>query len=158
MPAPNPLPKTIPKGTKFTVGPDVYELKSIGVLTTFPSMFGSIYVYMADVSHLLTGQSLCNYNVYCHAVDWDSIEEYKESSDVDSCKEAPSEVKKCLWCSEILGSNQDSPYCAVGKVYCKEYYFALKERMELDFRTPDEALSSEKEAVVRWVKNYLGIK
>lgn len=159
--APNPLPITIPKGTKFCVGSDIYELLSVGIRSNFPSLFGPIFVYVGDVKHLLTGNNISGYNIYAHSIDWENINNTKNSSDTadtDSCEENKKDIKYCLWCNEPLLISQDSDCCAVGKVYCGEYYFALKERMELDFRQPSEALDSEKESVVRWVKNLLRIR
>ncbi len=159
--APNPLPITIPKGTKFCIGSNIYELISVGIRSNLPSLFGPIFVYIADVTHLLTGNNISGYNVYAHVIDWETVYNIKNSSDstdTDSCEENKKDIKYCLWCNEVLSINQDSDFCAVGKVYCRDYYSALKERMELDFREPTEALDSEKESVVRWVKNLLRIR
>lgn len=158
MPAPNILPPTLPKGTQFSIGSDVYEFISVATRGILPSFFGQVPSYVGDVKHLLSGQNWTGYSVYAHSIHWEEIGSIKENSDIDSCTEAISEAKYCLWCNKLLGSNQNSPFCAVGKVYCEDYYLALKERMAVDFRKPNEALDSEKESVKRWVNNLLRIK
>lgn len=158
MPAPNILPSTVPIGTRFTLSADVFEFISIGAKDSLLSLFGPVIIYTGDVKILLTGLVYKSYNVYVHAIDWDSIPESVDNPDLDSCEEDKKDIKYCLWCNNKLGSNQNSPYCEIGKVYCKEYYNALEDRMAVDFRKPDEALESEKESVVRWVKNLLRIK
>ena len=158
MPTPNILPSTIPKGTKFTSNSHDFEFISIGIKGQLPSVFGTITVYSGDVINLTTNVIITNHLAYVHAIDWDGIVSEINNENINTPEPVKIEKKLCLWCGETLGSNQNSPYCEVGKVYCKEYYFALKERMELDFRDPSEALEYDKASVKRWVNNLLRIK
>lgn len=157
MPAPNILPNTVPIGTKFTQSSDVFEFISIGKKDILLNFLGTVIIYNGDIKNLLTGIVYYSYNVYVHDIDWDAISTLDEYVD-DFNQIKIINTKYCLWCNNILGSNQNSPYCEVGKVYCKDYYNALEERMAVDFRKPSEALAYEKDAVVRWVKNLLRIK
>jgi hypothetical protein len=159
--APNPLPNTIPKGTKFCIGSDIYELLTVGIRGSLHNLFGPVFIYVGDVKHLLTGNNISGYNIYAHSIDWETVNNIKNSSDTtdtDSCEETKKDIKYCLWCNNQLEINQNNNFCVIGKVYCEEYYKALEQRMKIDFREPSEALESEKESVVRWVKNLWKIR
>lgn len=151
MPQPLPLPSTIPPGTKFTSGVDIYEFFSVGVMQSFKRYTGTVFMYVGDVVFILTGAIFKNYEVDVNQIHWDQFTEAEKIASTLRSHVVKIDQKYCFWCNDGLGLNQEEPYCIVGKVRCKDYYLALKERMELDFRSIDEALPGERDAAKRWV-------
>ena len=152
MAQPIPLPNKIPKGTKLTIGYDTYEFVSEGTLNSFTNPFtGLSFVYTGEIKNLTNGSKFSSYDVSLSCIDWDT---YTLSSSEEIFEVEIVKINQCLWCKTSLDTCTDRQFCVSSK-QCENYYAALKDRMFVDFRTPDDAFESEKEAVKRWVDNLL---
>lgn len=155
MSVPSPLPSTIPIGSQFSSGSDVYVFESLGIIHTFIRYTGPVFGYVGYVKHLLTGKIFKDFEVSASQIDWEKLNTIEDETDTKRSEDIKNEIKHCVWCSEPLGTNQTTFYCEIGKVKCKEYYFALIDRMAVDCRKPEDAFEFEKESVKRWVDNNL---
>lgn len=151
MTVPDILPDIVPIGTKFNIQNEEYEFLSIGVKRETITLIGYVSTYTGSVRNLKTNAIHLQYDVYLQYIDWDSI-------NFHDIKTSTNLIKKCFWCKEDLGPHQKTPYCEIGKKYCKEYYLALEERMKLDFRIPEEALEYDINSVRRYINNLYRIK
>lgn len=132
---PDPLPNELPIGTKVKVGETTYIALSVGKLQTGTFMsdhYSFVLVESLNGTYKGTG------TFYHDKIVW------VEKTEVNL-------IINCKWCNKVIDNGM--LLCSSHESNCELYYTALKERLKLDFRKPEDALEYDRACVIKFIDN-----
>lgn len=143
MEIPDPLPKTLPIGTKINRMYVCYIAESIGI---YDDLYGT---YKFDlIKNIDTNIQSNNVGFFPQRILWDEL----PTESVGSKEEISINLTiKCSWCQKEIDNGMT--LCSSHQSKCQKYYDALSERMALSYLKPMDAHTYDRECVKIFVDN-----
>src|ERR1700748_160138 len=136
MDIPNPLPDTLPIGTKIIWNSMNYISVSIGIL----NVNHAVPLYEFDNCKNLDKLIFTNQISFLpERIIWNEL------PSEDDSKIEVNLVIHCSWCNKIIDNGMT--VCSSHESKCSIYYDALKERMSLSYLLPTDALEYDRACV-----------
>ena len=143
MSEPNPLPRTLPIGTKINRNGALYTSKSIGVYLDNEKVYHFEIVNRTDPN-----ADIKNIVFYPSRILWDEL----PNESTESKEEVIINLTtKCSWCSKEIDNGM--LLCSSHQSKCQKYYDVLSERMALSYLKPKDAHEYDRECVKVFVDN-----
>jgi hypothetical protein len=127
------LPHELPIGTKMTVGETSYTALSNGQLRLNPMIH-----YWFKTVESTSGSYKGSGTFLPDRINWSVLPKIECNS-----------IINCKWCNKVIDNGMT--ICSSHESKCELYWDALKNRMSLDFRKPEDALEYDRECIKKFI-------